>query len=226
VAEPPTAAMAGADRAAHGDPGRSGSPRWTGTARPTTMVLDADVVVEPFTDSTLSESIRNVLSGRDEQRATSRGTREVARQAVRARALDRPYVGIVSPRHRPRPRLKLLGRKQPAPAGLCSSDAVGRRGHRPPGDATPVSSFGEGGFGWQCLYCRLRESGDPATGGVALHSRDSLPSSRYTPSNRAVRSALPHARNHPALRHPQLVPRHSFHRASLPVNHSLRRTGS
>jgi hypothetical protein len=50
---------------------------------------------KPFTDGTLSESIRNVLSGRDEQRATSRGTREVARQAVCASALDRPYVGIV-----------------------------------------------------------------------------------------------------------------------------------
>jgi hypothetical protein len=123
------ATMAGAGRAAQADPGRSGSPRWTGTARPTTMALDADVVVEPFTDGTLSESIRNVLSGRDEQRATSRGTREVARQAVCAPALDRPYLGIVSPRHRPRRRLKLFGRKQPAPASLYSSDAV-RRGHR------------------------------------------------------------------------------------------------
>ena len=79
-------------------PSRSGAERIagrTGTARPTTMVLDADVVVEPFTNPTLSESIRSVLSGRDEQRATSRGTREVARQAVGASALDRPYVGIV-----------------------------------------------------------------------------------------------------------------------------------
>ena len=88
-------------------PGRSGSPRRTGTTRPTTMVLDADVVVEPLTDDTLSESIRNVLSGRDEQRASSRGTREVARQAVCASALDRPYGGIVSPRHRPAKEAKI-----------------------------------------------------------------------------------------------------------------------
>ena len=122
--------VAGAHRAAQAEPVRSGSPRRTGTARPTTMVLDADVVVESLTDGTLSESIRNVFSGRDEQRASSRGTREVTGQA----AAQAPLIGrmweLVSPRHRPRRRLELLGRKQPAPAGLYTSDAVGHRGHR------------------------------------------------------------------------------------------------
>ena len=37
------------------------------------MVLDADVVVESLTDGTLSESIRNVFSGRDEQRQVPAG---------------------------------------------------------------------------------------------------------------------------------------------------------
>ena len=93
VPEPPRAAMAGAHCAAQADPGRSGSPRRTGTARPTTMVLDADVVVEPLTDDALSESIRTY--SRD---ATSSGQLPagLSRLPVCASALDRPLWELVS----------------------------------------------------------------------------------------------------------------------------------
>ena len=102
------------------------------------MALDADVVVEPFTDGTLSESIRNVLSGRDEQRATSRGTREVARQAVCARALDRPYVGIVKA-----PNWACSRRPRRQARRTCARPGAGSGTSCTPPNRTQVPSFYE-----------------------------------------------------------------------------------